>query len=276
MKKLKTYLFITFGTLILAIGLNMFLVPFKISTGGVSAIGTVLKHLLSIPLSVTNITLNALLFIFGSRYLQKSALIKTVWGIIILSLFLEITAHLPVYKTDMLASSVFGGVLTGTGIGIVLRQDASTGGSDFLALILKSFLPHLSAPKLIFATDIIIVSLAAAVFKSFTVAIYSLIALYISLKMSDAILIMGEGARSVKIISKEYRQIADDVIAQFDRGITGISARGIYTDTKMEMLLCVVMPKELNRLVQLVKNRDKGAFIIITDVHEVLGEGFKM
>jgi uncharacterized membrane-anchored protein YitT (DUF2179 family) len=275
MKKVIDYIIIAVGALILAVGLNTFLVPFRISTGGVSTVGTVLKYLFSVPLSVTNTVLNVILFIVGSKYLPKNSLIKTVWGIVMLSVFLELTAYLPVYSSDMLIACIFGGVLVGTGIGVVLRYQGSTGGSDFLALVLRRFIPHISAPQIIFLTDCIIVILASVVFKSFTVCVYSLIALYVSLKIADAVLIMGEGARSVQIISKEYKKIAKDVIKEFNRGITGIGSRGIYTDTKGEILLCVVSPKELKQLTEIVKRRDKNAFIIITDVHEVLGEGFK-
>lgn len=269
------YFFITLGAFLLALGLNQFLVPQKLSTGGIGTIATVLKYILGVPLSLTNIVLNGILFVFGIKLLGKNALIKTLFGVFALSVFLEATVFLPIYSQDILVACVLGGVLVGLGIGIVIRQDASTGGSDFLALMLYKYFPHISIAKIMFVIDCLIVSVSALIFKSVTVGVYSFVALFISSKIADAILVMGDRAKSVYVISEKSQSLAKSIMEKFQRGVTGIISKGMYTNKEGHMLLCVVSPKELPPLVNYIKQLDNKAFIIIQDVHEVFGEGFK-
>ena len=273
--KLKQYFYITLGAFLLALGLNVFLVPKKISTGGIGTIATVLKHLFSVPLSLTNIILNGILFLFGVKILGKKALIKTVLGIASLSLFLEITAFIPTYSEDMLASSVLGGILVGIGLGLVIRQGASTGGSDFLALMLYKYFPHISMAKIILTVDMIIVGVSALIFKSVTVGVYSLISLFISSKIADGILIIGDRAKTLFVLSQKSEQIATGIMENFQRGVTGIQAKGMYKNRDSTMLLSAVSPKEVPMIVNYIKQMDEKAFIIINDAHEIWGEGFK-
>lgn len=275
-QKLKEYFFIISGAFFLALGLNVFLVPQKLSTGGIGSIATVLKHLFNVPLSLTTVVLNGILFLFGVKILGKKALIKTVIGIVSLSLFLEITAFIPTYSEDMLASSVLGGILVGIGLGLVIRQGASTGGSDFLALMLYKYFPHISIAKIILAVDVIIVGISALIFKSVTVGIYSIISLFISSKIADGILIIGDRAKTLFILSEKSEEIAKGIMKNFSRGVTGINAKGMYKNRESTMLLSAVSPKEVPIMVQFIKEQDENAFIIINDAHEIWGEGFKI
>jgi len=152
-KILKDYFILAFGSLILAVGINVFLVPSKISTGGVSGIGTVLYYISDIPLSVTNLVINIALFIFGFRTLPKSSLIKTLAGIFLVSFFLEVTKSWGSYNDDMLIASIFGGILVGIGVGLAVYTEASTGGSDFAALMLHKLIPHISVASFILFID---------------------------------------------------------------------------------------------------------------------------
>ncbi len=269
------YSLIALGTFLLALGINQFAIPFKISSGGVSTIGTVLLYLFHIPLSVTNIVFNAILFLLGFRLLGKESVIKTVAGIIFLSVFYELTAFFPAYTEDIFIASVVGGVLIGLGVGLVIRQEASTGGSDFAALMLSRFFPHVSVSVLIMIIDLAIVFLSGIVFGSLTITFYSAIVLFIATKVSDAILVLGDSAKSAYIFSAKNQEIADAIMKKFNRGVTGLYSKGMYSGNDNTMLLCVVSPKELPFLAHLVRGIDKNAFIIISDVKEVLGEGFK-
>lgn len=271
----KDYLLIALGSIILAIGLNMFLVPCKISSGGISSIGTVLLYKLNIPMSVTNIFFNAILFIFGYKYVGKNSVIKTVAGIVFLSAFLEITKYLPVLGQDMFVATVIGGALVGIGVGFVVRVEASTGGSDFAALILKKFFPHISVANLILVIDSMIIIFAGVMFGDYRVILYSAIAMFIASKATDAIAAMGDAAKSVYIMSAKNAEISGMIIDTFERGVTGVYSKGIYTGQDNMMLLCVVSPKQLPGLVNKIKEIDKTAFIIVSEAREVLGEGFK-
>lgn len=270
----RQYGFIALGSAILALGLNQFLVPLKMSSGGISAIGGIMLHLFNVPLSVTTLVLNAILFIFGFKYLGKSGVVKTVAGIVFLSFFLEVCTYFPVYTADMFIAMVIGGVLAGIGVGLVVREGASTGGSDFAALMIHKFLPHISVAAIIMSIDCTIVAISGLVFKSLTVTVYSMISLYLSAKITDLVMVVGNKAKFAFVISPKYEEIADEIMREFERGVTGIYCKGMYSNGDKTMLLCVVSPKEMPKLVQTVKSHDKTAFVIVSDAREVLGEGF--
>ncbi|MBE7064049.1 MAG: YitT family protein [Ruminococcaceae bacterium] len=274
-RSLQAYFQIAAGSFILAIGLVLFLAPLKLSSGGVSTIATVLLYLLDIPLSVTTLIINAVLFLFGFRFLGKASLLKTVTGIMSLSLFLEITSYLPILAEDIFIATTGGGALMGIGIGLAVRQEASTGGSDFAALILNRFFPHVPVPTFIFLIDCFIIAGAGLVFRSLSVTFYSAIALLVSMQTTNWVLSFGEAAKSLFILSERTGEISACIREQFSRGTTGIYSKGMYSDKNTLMLFCVVSPKEFPALVRLVRRVDKTAFIVISDVREVLGEGFK-
>lgn len=269
------YLYIAVGSFILAFAINFFLVPFKISTGGVSGVGTVLYYLMDLPLSVTTLVINAVLFFFGYKTLKKSGVAKTVVGIVLLSLFLEITEKFGYYQEDMLIAAVFGGILVGVGVGLVVLKDASTGGSDFAALILHKAIPHISVATFILLIDTLVIVVSGIVFKDYTIMFYSVMSLYISSKVTDFILVNGDYAKSVFIISKEHERIAEEIMVDMERGVTGIHSKGCYTQEENTMLMCVVKSKEIPQILEKVKRLDQNAFTIISEVREVYGEGFK-
>ncbi len=274
-KILSDYFIIALSSFLLAISVNCFLVPLKLSTGGVSGIGTILYYIFEIPLSVTTLAVNAILFIFGYKILDKSSIAKTIFGVVILSVSLEITAKFGTYSEDVLIASIFGGILVGIGVGLTVYRDASTGGSDFAALIIHGILPHISLAKVILFIDFAIITVSGIAFKNYTITFYSIISLYISSKVTDRILVSGNFAKSVYIISKYNNSISSDIIADMKRGVTGISVRGKFNNADSEMLMCVVRNKEIPHLMKLIKSHDSNAFVIISDVREVHGRGFK-
>jgi uncharacterized membrane-anchored protein YitT (DUF2179 family) len=278
-RNIKKYLldafWIAVGCFILALGINLFLAPNKISSGGVSSIGTVLLHLFGIRISLTNIVANAILFFFGFRYLGKYAVVKTIEGIALFSLSLEVVSLLPIYTEDLIMATIIGGALVGLGVGLVVRKDGSTGGSDFSALILKRFFPHISLAHLILILDCAVVAFAGIIFKSISITFYSLIAMYVSSKITDTIVTLGDSAKEVRIFSSQVDRIAKEIMERFERGVTAIYGKGMYSGKDSINLLCVVSPKELPALVHTIKEIDPASFIIINDAKEVLGEGFK-
>ena len=279
MKPIKAYfkdaLWIAVGCLILAVGINQFMVPNQISSGGISSIATVLLYAFRIPMSVTNLVTNAVLFFFGFRSLKKYAIVKTVEGILFLSLFLQLTSYLPVYTEDRFLATVVGGILAGIGVGLVVRRGGSTGGSDFAAWMVKKRMPHVSLATLILIMDCIGVLIAGLVFGSTTVTFLSLIAMYLSSKVTDAVVTVGDAAKAAQIFSSHAEEIANVVMARFERGVTGIFGKGMYTGREGLHLLCVVSPKELPALIRTAREIDPTAFIVINDAREVFGEGFK-
>lgn len=272
---LSDYIFVLIGTLIIALALNIFLVPNKVSVGGVTSIGTVLLYIFGFPLSFTNLAANLMLLILGFSCLGKSALIKNIFGIAALSVFLEITSYLPAYTEDTFLAGLSGGAIMGLGLGIVIRRGASTGGTDFISVILNRLFPHISIARIILFIDGIIIAFAGIVFGSITITLYSAISLFVCSKVADGILTLGYSAKSVYIITTEHKEIFRIIIEEFQRGVTGIKSRGMYSDSEKLMLMCIISAKELPTLTKRIREIDNNSFLIISDVREVLGEGFK-
>ena len=185
---LKDSIIITIGCAVTAVALNLFLLPQKLSPGGVSTFGTVLFYIFKIPLSFTTLVINSLLFIFGYKFLGKRAVIRTVIGIVMLSLFLEICPTYDLMQSDLVAGALTGGVLIGIGVGLVLRAGGSTGGSDFAAVMIEKRFSKLSVPALILAIDFIIIMLSGIVFSSLLVTFYSTFAMYASYRTVELVL----------------------------------------------------------------------------------------
>lgn len=274
-KLLSDYITISLGAFILSIAINIFLAPLKISTGGVSGVATVLYYLADIPLSVTVLSINVLLFFLASKKLHKESLVKTLAGVVLLSFFLEATSHTGFYCSDIFIGSIFGGVLSGIGIGFTMRRNASTGGSDFGALILQRKLPHISPAKIILIIDFIIVSVSGIVFKDYIICFYSLVSLYVCSYIADRILTMGDYAKSVIVVSEKSDEIARIILNDINRGVTAIYSKGCYKNKSGTMLMSVVKTKELPGLLEKIKETDPKSFVTITDIKEVHGEGFK-
>ena len=269
------FVFIFVGCAVLAAGINLFLAPNMISSGGISSVGTILLHLFGVDLWITNLAANVLLFLLGFRFLGKYAVLKTTVGILFLSMFLWLSDFLPKYTEDKILATVVGGVLVGLGVGLVVRRDGSTGGSDFAALMIKRFLPHVSIANLILVMDCAVILLSGIVFKSVSVTIYSVIAMYISSKITDWVVLFGDAAKSVQILSPKNEEIAAMIMERFERGVTGVHCTGMYTGKNGLMLMCLVSPKELPRLANAVRKIDPSCFMVIGDAREVLGMGFK-
>ena len=231
-------------------------------------------YVLQVPLSITSLVLNSVLFVFGYKLLGKDAIIKTAAGILFLSLFLEVSRYLPAFKEDLIFASVCGGVLVGMGIGIVVRVGGSTGGSDFAGIMIKGFIPHISVATVILTIDLAIILASGFVFRSYTVTFYSALAMFISSKIADTILAMGDVAKSLFIITEKADEVKWVILERYERGITEIYSKGAYSGEERMTLLCAASPKEAPLVVKTVKAIDEKAFIIISDARKILGQGF--
>jgi uncharacterized membrane-anchored protein YitT (DUF2179 family) len=273
-KRILDYVFIALGSMIMAFAIDFFLAPFKISTGGISGLATVLLHAFHLPLSITTLFFNALLFFFGYRTLPKEAIPKSAAGILFLSLFLELFEGFVFPEGDLLLGAIFGGVLVGVGVGFVVMRDGSTGGSDYAALILNRLFPHISIATFILIIDTAVILLSGVAFRNFSIMLYSVISLYISTKVTDFLLIRGDFAKSVTIISPESEKIAAEIMEKMERGVTGFYTHGFYTKRDGKSLVCIVRSREVATVLGIVETYDKTAFTYISDVRKVRGEGF--
>lgn len=275
----RDYLLITIGTIILACGINMFFEKQNLVTGGVTGLAIVIKYISSgmfdggIPLWFTNIVLNVPLYLIGIKIRGRGFGKKTLYAIIFLSFALFFTKYMPAPPTDILLSSLFGGVLSGVGLGFVFIAYGTTGGTDLAANIIQHFIKHISVGKLMMILDGIIIFAGAVIFGAIN-TMYALIAVYISGKVLDNMLEGVHFSKAVFIISDKAEIIADEIMRNLDRGVTGLNGKGMYTKMEKEILFCVVSKKEIFKLKEIVRNMDSKAFVIVSDAKEVLGEGF--
>ena len=174
----------------------------------------------------------------------------------------------------MIIGSVFGGILCGVGVGLVVFCEGSTGGSDFAALILHRLFPHIGIATYILVIDAGVILLSGIVFQNWSVMFYSVISLYISSKVTDFLLVRGDFAKSVTIISPHSHEIADEIMEKMERGVTGYFTHGCFTKTDGMTIVCVVRGREVPTLLSIVKKKDPSAFTVISDVRSVHGEGF--
>ncbi|WP_042273249.1 YitT family protein [[Clostridium] dakarense] len=267
---------LSLGCFIMSVGLNMFLEPYTIASGGLTGLAIVLKSLFNTPLWLINLVFNIPLFIFGVKILGKSDAIKTLFGILLLTFFLGLTQPLTTsFKTDdVLLSAIAGGIVVGISLGMLFRIDASTGGTELACLILNKIFPSITISVFMFIIDGIVILLAGIVSRNIETALYATISLYISVKISDAIVEGFDFSKSFIIVTEKPKVIGDSIMDNLGRGITFLEGRGGYSNKKKDVLLVVVSRREEVILKKLVNEIDPMAFIIINNAHEVLGEGF--
>ena len=263
------------GALIMAIGVALFLLPNKLSAGGVSGLATILYYLLKIPMGTTIVFINVPLFLFALYRLGKNVFINSVIGTVSLSIFIDYFDRFNQLTNDGLLACIYGGILVGLGTGIVLKANSSTGGSDLFSQIVKSYNNSIPMGTIIMIIDIIVVTLNVVFLGEIEIALYSAIAIYLVGKMVD---IIFEGVYFTKlffIISNKTEDIANAIGKQIKRGTTGIYGRGMYTGENKLVLMCATGRRDVAKVRKLAKEIDPKCFIIITNSREVLGEGFK-
>lgn len=269
-----SYISLSIGVLIMAISLEYFLGPNTIAPGGVTGFAVVINKLISIPIYVTNLAINIPLFILGMKTLGKSTAIKTIYSTLLLSFFLKFLPK-AVLTQDMLLATIFGGVLMGIGLGIVFKFGGTTGGTDLAGSILNNKFPNLSTVTFMTIIDLFVVVFAGIVDKRVETSLYSIISMYVVMKVVDGIL---EGIGYLKgfiIITDKAQEVSERLMIELDRGVTSLKGKGMYTKSDKEVLLCVVNRAQFSKVKKIVKEVDPRAFVMVSEIYEVLGEGFK-
>ncbi|CAM2935599.1 YitT family protein [Paenibacillus sediminis] len=264
---------IIIGSFITALTFNMFLVPNRIASGGVSGISVLVKAWLGVEPAYTQWLLNIPLFIAGVILLGKQYGVRSLLGTMVLPLFVYLTRDVLVPTTNPLLASLYGGIGVGLGLGIVFRGRGSTGGLSVAAQIMQKY-TGFSLAFCIVLFDGIVITLAGFVL-SWEQAMYALIGLYIQGKMIDMLELGISTSKVAYIITKDTEQMSKVILYDLDRGLTKLSAEGGYTGNERPVLMVVVGQNEVSRLKAIVKSVDPDAFVIISNAHEVLGKGFK-
>lgn len=261
------------GVIIAALGVSYFLVPAKIAAGGVSGLATVAYYLTRLPVGVTMLLLNIPLFLLSWRIIGPVFGAKTLFGTIAMSVFVDLFNQFAVpLTTDLLLAAIYGGVLSGIGLGIAFRSGGSTGGTDMAAQLVARFFPT-SVGQALLIVDGFVIILAGIAF-GLELAMYALIAVFIATKTVDVVQEGQSYAKACLIISDDPEPIGERIMERLERGVTMLDGRGMYTKYEKQILLAIVSRMEIATVKAIVAELDQKAFVIIYDVHEVLGEGF--
>ncbi|TYS47761.1 YitT family protein [Bacillus infantis] len=272
-KILKRALLITIGAILMGVGLEIFLVPNQVIDGGIVGISIMMSHLTGVKLGLIIFLLNIPFFFIGYKQIGKTFAISTLYGIFILSITTALLHPVPAFTQDILLASVFGGIVLGIGVGIVIRYGGSLDGSEVLAILANKRLPF-SVGEIIMFINLFILGSAGFVF-TWDRAMYSLIAYFVAFKTIDITITGLEESKSVWVISDNYRQIGDAINSRLGRGVTYLSGEGAYSGDDKKVIFCVINRLEEAKLKEIVEGLDPSAFLAVGDIAEVRGGRFK-
>jgi len=283
-KVVKSYFSIALGCFIVTISMNLFLIPYKLAPGGVSGLSTVLYYVFNgiIPVGILMLILNVPLFIIGYKSKGRKFLFRSIFGAGILSLMIDSTSILfnriinehfinfdnTMADPDLLLYALIGGGIMGFGLAIVLREDATTGGTDLISSVLHQVFPRFSVGQHLLFMDGLVIIFAAIVFNSVKLGLYAAMTLYVSTKTIDAYLEGIRFSKSLLIISDNSEQIAQRLLEEVDRGVTGLSGKGMYSRQDKTVLLCVVKREEIPVVKDIVRSCDEKAFVLLMDARK--------
>lgn len=276
--KLKNILFILAGSAIMAFGLVHFNMQNQLAEGGFTGITLLIYNLTGLSPSISNILLNLPLFLIGYKLLGKKTFIYTIIGTVGLSIFIAIfekyQLHIPL-KNDLMLAALFAGVFIGVGLGIIFRYGGTTGGVDIIARLVFKYKGY-SMGKTMFIFDFCVITLSLATYLNYKEAMYTLVLVFIGSRVIDFIQEGAYAARGAFIISESNQEIAKKINEEMERGVTFLKGYGSFSKLEKEVIYCVVGKNEIVRLKNLITSVDPHAFVTVSVVHDVLGEGFTL
>ena len=275
-KQLFSFLIITLGAAIFALGFTWCYQPNHLASGGVTGLAQIVHYLFpAIPVGATVIVLNIPLFILGWKFIGGKMLLGSLWAMFTSSIFMDLLSLRTWQPMEPMLACIFGGVTMGLSMGLIFQQGSTTGGTDLAARLLKLNLAWLPMGKLLMAIDLVVIVLVSVVFRQLTSMLYSLVALYIATLVIDGVLYGMDTAKVAYIISDKNHDIAQALVHELDRGVTILHGQGAYTGAAKEVLMCAFKQREIAAIKAAVKEIDPDAFLIVCNAHEVLGEGFR-
>ena len=268
---------ITVGSVVMSLAYDLFLIPYQIVPGGLGGISMIINHFFGTPVGVVIVLLNIPLFIIGIRTMGRGYGLRSLLGLAISSGFIDFFLYIvpvrPATSNPILAT-IFGGIVLGVGLGLVFRGGGSTGGSDIIGQLIART-SNFSTGTAILIVDAVIISAAGVCFRNIESALYGFVTLYMSTRAIDLVLEGLSYTRAMFIVSDRGPEIAAAITSRMNRGATLLQGIGAYTNESRPMVYCVMARREVGAIRDLVREIAPGAFITITDVYEVLGEGFR-
>ena len=271
--EIMRYIVLFIGSVIYAAGLEIFLVPNNVIDGGVVGIAIMASHLTRLPLGVFLIIVNIPFIYLGYKQIGKTFTLSTVFSIISLSCFTNIFLSIPRFTNDLFLASVFGGIIVGVGVGLIIRYGGSLDGTEIVAILMDQK-TSFSVGEVVMGINLFILTSAGLVF-GWDRAMYSLVTYFIAAKVIDIIIQGLDESKAVIIVSEYSAPIADALMVHLGRGVTILQGQGGYSGDEKHILYAVITRLEIAKLKSLVENIDEDAFVTINDVHDVLGGTFK-
>ncbi len=272
---LADYIIIAIGTAIYSAAVSFLLEPAQVSPGGLTGIAVILHDISGFPTGLSVLVLNIPLIILGFINFGGSFIVKTAVSVFLTSFYLDLFDSLiKPFEFDMIISSVFGGILLGFGLGIVMLRGATTGGVDIAVKLINKKFKKMPMGRLFLIIDSSVILLAAIAYANFQTALYSVIAVFISSHIIDILLYGRENGRIFFIISDKGEEIKEALISKANRGVTLIRAEGGYTGNEKTVLVCAARVSQIRNIRRLIYQTDKKAFFFIANVSEIGGEGF--
>lgn len=272
-KLAKRILFIILGAVLMGVGIEEFLVPNRILDGGIVGISIILSHLTGWRLGLFIFVLNIPFFFIGYKQIGKTFALSTLLGITVLSLTTSFLHEVPVFTEDLLLATVFGGIVLGAGVGIVIRYGGSLDGTEILAILANRRLPF-SVGEVIMFFNIFIFGTAGFVF-GWDRAMYSILAYFIAFKTIDIVIAGLDESKAAWIISDQHKEIGEAILARLGRGVTYLTGEGAYTGDDKKVIFCVITRLEEAKLKSIVEELDETAFLAVGNIAEVRGGRFK-
>ncbi len=270
-------IFWAIGAFIYASAVTLFIEPNEISPGGFTGIAVIFHRLIGVSSGTVLFLLNIPLLIVQYKKFGSGSIVKTAAATFLVSFFLTITENiLPKFHLDGVLASVFGGILSGLGLSLVFIRGATTGGVDVIAKLINDKYRHISVGRVILFADFFVVGASALVYGNIESALYSLIAIYSTSKIIDTVLYGADKGKMVFIITNKGKEISEQILNGLYRGVTVLNGRGAYTNNEKQVLLCAVRIHEVAPLHKIILSTDSKAFILVADVGEIIGEGFKI
>ena len=263
------------GSAIFALGFALFLIPNEINTGGISGLAMILRELLGFgSVGILTLLMNIPLFLIGGLKIGRRFFAGSLVGMVVSSVLMDVFSVRSVQTPDPLLGGLYGGVICGTGLGLVFLAGASTGGSDIVVRLVKKKYRNLPIGRISIMFDAMVVLLTGVVFRDISKALYSGVVVFVCGQVIDAMVYRFDYSRVALIVSREHEAIARAIGEKLDRGATYLHGAGSYSGQNMEIVLTVVRKGQLAELKELVMDIDKSAFVIVQEAHQVLGDGF--
>ena len=269
---------IIFGTFSLAVGMVFFIAPYKFVPGGVYGISIVIHHLLGTPIGLVSLCMDIPLLLIGIKILGNRFGVKTFIGIVLTAVFVDVLGGVwgnnPLVEGDALLSGIFGGALVGTGLGLVFRAKATSGGTDIVAMILSKY-THAPMGQSLIYVDSVIVLIGLVAFQDWKIPLYSWLIIFIVGKVIDTVVEGISVNKVVIVISDKHEEIREKILFSMDRGGTYLKAQGMYEGVDRNVIYTNISRRELPILLAYIRDIDPSAFVSVIDAHDVLGDGFK-